>query len=92
MATTLDQLPIPQSRTDEFLEYLCRNGFGGGGSGGNSLSESEIRNLISQAINTLGIKISDDGASLELISGNQVLGSLILMTDQQVQTIINQFI
>ncbi len=76
MATTLDQLPIPQSRTDEFLEFLCRNGVGGGGGGG--LTPTEVQTMINgllkeatfnEATHTLTLT-REDGTSIELDLSN----------------------
>ena len=41
-ATDLNSLPVPNSRIEEYLEYLCYNGIGSGGNNTNALTSVRI--------------------------------------------------
>lgn len=87
-STNLQDLPTPQSRIEELLEFLCYNGgIGNGGTGG--LTEAQVQAMI----NELRLVISTGEDFLQLIGvNNQVLSTIPLMTDQQVQDIKNLFV
>lgn len=76
--TNLNTLPIPNSRIEEYLEFLCYNGIGSGGNNTNALTN---------------VRISSDGNRYEFIDGSGVVrGTINFMTDQEVQNIKNIFI
>ena len=77
-ATDLNSLPVPNSRTEEYLEFLCYNG-GAGGGGNNTNALTSVR-------------ISSDGNRYEFIDSSGVVrGTINFMTDQEVQNIKNLF-
>nr|DAY92498.1 MAG TPA: hypothetical protein [Caudoviricetes sp.] len=76
--TNLNSLPVPNSRIEEYLEFLCYNrGSGGGGNNTNALTS---------------VKISSDETRYEFIDSSGVVrGTINFMTDQEVQNIKNLF-
>ena len=76
--TNLNSLPVPNSRIEEYLEFLCYNrGSGGGGNNTNALTS---------------VKISSDETRYEFIDTSGVVrGTINFMTDQEVQNIKNLF-
>ena len=77
-STNLNALPVPNSRIEEYLEFLCYNrGAGGGGNNTNALTS---------------VRVSSDETSYEFIdSSGLVRGTINFMTDQEVQNIKNLF-
>ena len=77
-ATNLNSLPVPNSRIEEYLEYLChKGGIGGGGNNTNALTS---------------VRISTDGNRYEFLDGSGVVrGEIHFMTAQEVQNIKNLF-
>lgn len=77
-ATDLNSLPAPNSRIEEYLEYLChKGGIGGGGNNTNALTS---------------VRVSSDETRYEFIdSSGLVRGTINFMTDQEVQNIKNLF-
>ena len=77
-ATDLNSLPVPNSRIEEYLQFLCYNrGTGGGGNNTNALTS---------------VRISSDGNRYEFIDSSGVVrGTINFMTDQEVQNIKNLF-
>lgn len=76
--TNLNSLPVPNSRIEEYLEFLCYNrGAGGGGNNTNALTS---------------VKVSSDETRYEFTDGSGVVrGTINFMTDQEVQNIKNLF-
>lgn len=76
--TNLNTLPAPNSRIEEYLEFLCYNrGAGGGGNNTNALTS---------------VRVSSDGNRYEFIDSSGVVrGTINFMTDQEVQNIKNLF-
>ena len=76
--TNLNSLPVPNSRIEEYLEFLCYNrGAGGGGNNTNALTS---------------VRVSSDETRYEFIdSSGLVRGTINFMTDQEVQNIKNLF-
>ena len=76
--TNLNSLPVPNSRIEEYLEFLCYNrGAGGGGNNANALTS---------------VRISSDGNRYEFLdSSDAVRRTINFMTAQEVQTIKNIF-
>ena len=76
--TNLNTLPVPNSRIEEYLEFLCYNrGAGGGGNNTNALTS---------------VRVSSDETRYEFIdSSGLVRGTINFMTDQEVQNIKNLF-
>ena len=76
--TNLNSLPSPNSRIEEYLEFLCYNGgVGGGGNNTNALTS---------------VRVSSDETRYEFIdSSGLVRGTINFMTDQEVQNIKNLF-
>lgn len=76
--TNLNSLPVPNSRIEEYLEFLCYNRVaGGGGNNANALTS---------------VRISSDETRYEFIDGSGVVrGTINFMTDQEVQNIKNLF-
>lgn len=73
-ATDLNTLPVPNSRIEEYLEFLCYNrGSGGGGADTNSF------NALSQDIDIINFK-----------NGNIVKASLQVVTEQEITDILNK--
>ena len=76
-ATDLNTLPVPNSRIEEYLEFLCYNGIGSGGNNTNALTS---------------VRVSNDGNRYEFIDGSGVVrGEIHFMTAQEVQNIKNLF-
>lgn len=77
-ATDLNSLPVPNSRVEEYLQYLCYNrGAGGGGNNTNALTS---------------VKVSSDETRYEFLDSSGVVrGTINFMTDQEVQNIKNLF-
>ena len=76
-ATDLNSLPVPNSRIEEYLQYLCYNGIGSGGNNTNALTS---------------VKISTDETRYEFLDGSGVVrGEIHFMTAQEVQNIKNLF-
>ena len=76
--TNLNSLPVPNSRIEEYLEFLCYNG-GAGGGGNNTNALTSVR-------------ISSDETRYEFIDSSGVVrGTIDFMTDQEVQNIKNLF-
>ena len=75
--TNLNSLPVPNSRIEEYLEFLCYNGTGSGGNNTNALTS---------------VRVSNDGNRYEFLDGSGVVrGEIHFMTDQEVQNIKNLF-
>lgn len=71
--TDLNSLPVPNSRIEEYLQFLCYNrGVGGGGADTNSF------NALSQDIDSIKFK-----------NGNTVKASLQVVTEQEITNILN---
>ena len=76
-ATDLNSLPVPHSRIEEYLEFLCYNGTGSGGNNTNALTS---------------VRLSNDGNRYEFLDSSGVVkGTINFMTDQEVQNIKNLF-
>lgn len=76
-STNLNTLPVPNSRIEEYLEFLCYNGIGSGGNNTNALTS---------------VRISSDGNRYEFIDSSGVVrGTINFMTAQEVQAIKNIF-
>lgn len=72
--TNLNTLPVPNSRIEEYLEFLCYNrGVGGGGADTNSF------NALSQDIDIINFK-----------NGSIVKASLQVVTEQEIADILNK--
>lgn len=73
-ATDLNTLPDPNSRIEEYLEFLCYNGgVGGGGADTNSF------NALSQDIDSIKFK-----------HGDTVKASLKIITEDEITDILNK--
>lgn len=74
--TNLNTLPAPNSRIEEYLEFLCYNrGAGGGGADTNSF------NALSQNIDSIQFKHGNTTkASLEIITENEIADILNKLT------------
>ena len=76
-STNLNALPVPNSRIEEYLEFLCYNGIGSGGNNTNALTS---------------VRVSNDGNRYEFLDGSGVVrGTINFMTAQEVQNIKNLF-
>lgn len=74
-ATDLNSLPVPNSRIEEYLEYLCYNRGIGGGSDTNSF------NALSQNVDSIQFKNDNTTkASLEIITENEITDILNKLT------------
>lgn len=74
-ATDLNSLPVPNSRIEEYLEYLCYNGGTGGGADTNSF------NALLQDIDSIKFKHGDTiKASLEIITEDEITDILNKLT------------
>ena len=72
--TNLNSLPVPNSRIEEYLEFLCYNrGVGGGGADTNSF------NALSQNIDVINFK-----------NGSTIKASLQVVTEQEIADILNK--
>lgn len=73
-STNLNTLPVPNSRIEEYLEFLCYNGgTGGGGADTNSF------NALSQDIDIINFK-----------NGSIVKASLQVVTEPEITDILNK--
>lgn len=73
--TNLNTLPIPNSRVEEYLEFLCYNRGSGGGADTNSF------NSLSQNIDIIQFKHGNTTkASLEIITENEITDILNKLT------------
>ena len=73
-STNLNALPVPNSRIEEYLEFLCYNrSTGGGGADTNSF------NALSQDIDIINFK-----------NGSIVKASLQVVTEQEITDILNK--
>ncbi len=74
-STNLNSLPSPNSRIEEYLEFLCYNGGVGGGADTNSF------NALSQNIDSIQFKNGNTTkASLEIITENEIADILNKLT------------
>lgn len=74
-ATDLNSLPVPNSRIEEYLEYLCHNGGTGGGADTNSF------NSLSQDIDSIKFKHGNTiKANLEIITEDEITDILNKLT------------
>lgn len=74
-STNLNSLPSPNSRIEEYLEFLCYNGGVGGGADTNSF------NALSQNIDSIQFKHGNaTKASLEIITENEIADILNKLT------------
>lgn len=74
-ATDLNSLPVPNSRIEEYLEYLCHKGGIGGGADTNSF------NALSQDIDSIKFKHGDTvKASLKIITEDEITDILNKLT------------
>lgn len=74
-ATDLNSLPVPNSRIEEYLEYLCYNGGTGGGADANSF------NALSQDIDSIKFKHGNAiKANLEIITEDEITDILNKLT------------
>lgn len=74
-ATDLNSLPVPNSRIEEYLEYLCYNGGTGGGADTNSF------NALSQDIDSIKFKHGNAiKANLEIITEDEITDILNKLT------------
>lgn len=75
-STNLNSLPSPNSRIEEYLEFLCYNG-GAGGSG----ADTNSFNALSQNIDSIQFKNGNTTkASLEIITENEITDILNKLT------------
>lgn len=72
--TNLNSLPSPNSRIEEYLEFLCYNR-GAGGSG----ADTSSFNALSQDIDIINFK-----------NGSTVKASLQVVTEQEITDILNK--
>ena len=71
--TNLNSLPVPNSRIEEYLEFLCYNrGAGGGGADTNSF------NALSQDVDSIKFK-----------HGDTIKARLQVVTEQEITNILN---
>lgn len=74
-STNLNALPVPNSRIEEYLEFLCYNGGVGGGADTNSF------NALSQNIDSIQFKHGNTiKANLEIITEDEVTDILNKLT------------
>ena len=74
-ATDLNSLPAPNSRIEEYLEYLCHNRIGGGSTDTNSF------NALSQEIDSIKFKHDTTvKASLQVVSEQEITDILNSLT------------
>ena len=74
-ATDLNSLPVPNSRIEEYLEFLCYNRGAGSGADTNSF------NALSQNIDSIQFKNGNTTkASLEIITENEIADILNKLT------------
>ena len=76
-STDLDALPTPNSRIEEYLDFIARNGTGSGNSS-NAFSS---------------VQLSTDTNNYEFRNSNsEVVGKIPLMTSEEVENIKNLFV
>ena len=74
-ATDLNSLPVPNSRIEEYLEYLCHNGGTGGGADTNSF------NALSQNIDSIKFMHGNAiKASLQVVTEQEITDILNSLT------------
>lgn len=74
-ATDLNSLPVPNSRIEEYLQFLCYNGGVGGGADTNSF------NALSQDVDSIKFKHGDTiKASLKIITEDEITDILNKLT------------
>lgn len=74
-ATNLNALPVPNSRIEEYLEFLCYNGGVAGGADTNSF------NALSQNIDSIQFKHGNTiKANLEIITEDEITDILNKLT------------
>lgn len=74
-ATDLNSLPVPNSRIEEYLEYLCYNGGIGGG------SDTSSFNALSQDIDSIKFKHGDTiKARLQIVTEQEITNILSSLT------------
>lgn len=74
-ATDLNSLPVPNSRIEEYLEYLCHNGGTGGGADTNSF------NALSQDVDSIKFKHGDTiKARLQIVTEQEITNILNSLT------------
>lgn len=74
-ATDLNSLPVPNSRIEEYLEYLCYNGGTGGGADTNSF------NALSQDVDSIKFKHGDTiKARLQVVTEQEITNILNSLT------------
>lgn len=74
-AKDLNSLPVPNSRIEEYLEYLCYKGGIGGGADTNSF------NALSQDVDSIKFKHGDTiKASLKIITEDEITDILNKLT------------
>lgn len=74
-ATDLNSLPVPNSRVEEYLHYLCHNGGTGGGADTNSF------NALSQDIDSIKFKHGDAiKARLQIVTEQEITDILNKLT------------
>lgn len=74
-ATDLNSLPVPNSRIEEYLEYLCYNGGIGGG------SDTSSFNALSQDIDSIKFKHGDTiKARLQIVTEQEIINILSSLT------------
>lgn len=70
-STDLDALPAPNSRIEEYLEYIAYKGVGGG----------EYFNKITQSVNSIDFKNGEvKKAELEIITEDEINNIIISLT------------
>ena len=74
-ATDLNSLPVPNSRIEEYLHYLCYNGGTGGGADTNSF------NALSQDVDSIKFKHGNTvKASLQIVTEQEITNILSSLT------------
>ena len=74
-STNLNALPVPNSRIEEYLEFLCYNGGVGGGADTNSF------NALSQDIDSIKFKNGNTvKASLQVVTEQEITNILNSLT------------
>lgn len=73
--TNLNSLPVPNSRIEEYLEYLCYNGGIGGG------ADTKSFNALSQDIDSIKFKHGDTiKARLQVVTEQEITNILNSLT------------
>ena len=74
-AKDLNSLPVPNSRIEEYLEYLCHNGGTGGG------ADTSSFNALSQEIDSIKFKNGNTvKASLQVVTEQEITDILNSLT------------